>query len=123
MSPYLHYPDSSLFSKAVLLAFESGDVNSQEVFLLSDGQPLSRQQICESALLNPLFQEVEEGHEGCKKAPPLFKGPTDQIDGKRYNVAKAESRLLWRPKFTNFSSFMDKTYVHEMKVPLIDYNV
>ena len=56
MSPYLHYPDSSLFSKAVLLAFESGDVNSQEVFLLSDGQPLSRQQICESALLNPLFQ-------------------------------------------------------------------
>jgi len=56
VSPYLHYPDSSLFSKAVLLAFESGGVNSQEVFLLSDGQPLSRQQICESALLNPLFQ-------------------------------------------------------------------
>ena len=56
VNPYLHYPDSSLFSKAVLLAFETGDVNSQEVFLLSDGQPLSRQQICESALLNPLFQ-------------------------------------------------------------------
>ena len=70
-------------------------------------------------------QGSEEGNEDCKNKPsaPLFKGPTDQIDGKRYNVAKAESRLLWRPKFTNFSSFMDKTYVHEMKVPLIDYNV
>lgn len=118
----IHYDDAA---QAVLLAFESGDVNSQEVFLLSDGQPLSRQQICESALLNPLFQGSEEGNEDCKNKPsaPLFKGPTDQIDGKRYNVAKAESRLLWRPKFTNFSSFMDKTYVHEMKVPLIDYKV
>ena len=61
------------------MAFESGDVNSQEVFLLSDGQPLSRQQICESALLNPLFQGTV-GQKILKSLGPKKKTRQNEIE-------------------------------------------
>ena len=99
---------------AVLLAFSAVNSQKQKMFLLSDGQPLSRQQICEAALKNPLY-------EGC--TAPQFKGREDLMDGKRYSVAKARSELLWKPKFSDFSSFMEEAYLREMKVGILGYNM
>ena len=107
----IHYDDAA---EAVLLAFTAVNSQKQKMFLLSDGQPLSRQQICEAALKNPLY-------EGCKA--PQFKGREDVMDGKRYSVAKARSELLWKPKFSDFSSFMEEAFHYEMKVPLLGYNM
>ena len=87
-------------------------INDSLFLPVSDGQPLTRKQICEAALKNPLFRG---------RTPTLFKGPEVKMDGKRYNVAKVRSQLLWKPNFTDFSSFMEETFVQEMKVPLLDY--
>ena len=79
---------------------------------MSDGQPLSRLEICKAAQKHQLY---------AGQALPNFKGAADLMDGKRYNVAKARSGLQqWTPKFSDFSSFMAKDYVHQMKVPLLD---
>ena len=104
----LHYDDAAA---ACVAAFDTAE-RKQEVFLVSDGRPLSRLEICKAAQQHQLY---------AGQASPNFKGAADLMDGKRYNVAKARSGLQqWTIKFSDFSSFMAKDYVHQMKVPLLD---
>jgi len=106
----VHYDDAA---EACVAAFSTEEtMRKQEVFLVSDGQPLSRLEICKAAQQHQLY---------AGQPLPNFKGAADLMDGKRYNVAKARSGLQqWTPKFSDFSSFMAKDYVHQMKVPLLD---
>ena len=106
----VHYDDAA---EACVAAFSTEEtMRKQEVFLVSDGQPLSRLEICKAAQQHQLY---------AGQPLPNFKGAADLMDGKRYNVAKARSGLQqWTPKFSDFSSFMAKDYVHQMKVPLLN---
>jgi nucleoside-diphosphate-sugar epimerase len=104
----VHYDDAA---EAVLSAFEEAEAVSQEIFLIADGQALTRAEICKATVeLCPVFRGG---------SAPNFAGDSSLMDGKRYNVAKAQSRLHWSPKFAHFSSFMGGDYAQEMKVPLL----
>ena len=106
----VHYDDAA---QACVAAFSTEEtMRKQEVFLVSDGQPLSRLEICKAAQQHQLY---------AGQPLPNFKGAADLMDGKRYNVAKARSSQLlgWTPNFAHFSCFMEKDYVKEMKVPLL----
>ena len=111
----VHYDDAarvafSAFTTSTPPPHSQEKLVKGEIFLVSDGQALTRREICNAALLNKVYSA----------APiPNFKGDTDLMDGRRYNVAKVRSRLQWTPKFTHFSSFMAADYVNEMKVPLL----
>ena len=106
----VHYDDAA---EACVAAFSTEEtMRKQEVFLVSDGQPLSRLEICKAAQQHQLY---------AGQPLPNFKGAADLMDGKRYNVAKARSSLhRWTPNFAHFSYFMQNDYVKEMKVPLLE---
>lgn len=99
----MHYDDAA---EAVIAAFQQP--LKEKLFLVSDGQPVSRMQICEAVKKNVAQAKC-----------PTFTGDANVIDGKRYNVAKVQTMLGWRPKFANFSAFMESGYVNEMSVPLL----
>ena len=76
---------------------------------MSDGQPISRLEICNAASQNEFYKGA---------SIPTFLGG-ESVDGKIYNTSKIKSRLQWTPKFTSFKTFMAEDYTKEMKVPLI----
>ena len=82
----------------------------QELFVVADGNAISRLEICNAALKNKIYN---------KASIPNFTGDPDLIDGKKYNIAKVRSKLQWSPNFPNFSTFMTTDYVNEMSVPLL----
>ena len=86
---------------------EALDKVKQEIYLVADGHPLSKIEICNAALKNEFY---------AGSSVTNFTG--DKIDGKRYNIAKIQSRLQWTPKFV-FSSFMADENAKEISVPLL----
>ena len=76
---------------------------------MADGQPISRQEICNAAVQNKVYNGA---------SIPNFVGG-EIVDGKRYDNSKIKSRLQWTPKFATFSSFMAEDYTKEMTVPLL----
>ena len=105
----LHYEDAA---SAVISALVVGpNVNSGRVFLISDGHPLTRKQICTIAR-----QHVRYDGFGM----PLFIDDDDDDDddvvvkttdggvgkGKVYDGRKSNDALQWKPKYPSFDEFM-----------------
>lgn len=95
----LHYDDAA---GACLAALKAGpEVVSGKDFLISDGNPISRRGICESALKNKIYDAY---------AMPEFKGSDDPLLalGKVYDGSVSNRMLNWKPKYESFDAFMSQ---------------
>eukprot|EP00095_Tigriopus_kingsejongensis_P009169 maker-scaffold145_size311916-snap-gene-0.15 protein:Tk09169 transcript:maker-scaffold145_size311916-snap-gene-0.15-mRNA-1 annotation:"hypothetical protein GUITHDRAFT_64569" len=88
----IHYQDAALCVVQLLEKPAKG-----QVFLASDGEPISRRAICEAARQHPDY---------ASRALPRFEGAEDEIDGKRYDTQKLRDQLAWSPKFSTFDAYM-----------------
>lgn len=91
----LHYDDAAGAVKAALLAGSS--VVNGNVFLISDGHPLSRRGICESALKAKKYQSMKM---------PKFLGTDMEPIGKIYDGSASNLALKWDPTYVSFDRFM-----------------
>jgi len=89
----LHYDDAAGACVAALLAGSS--VCAGQTFLVSDGNPLTRQEICESARKHPKYNAM---------AMPTF-DESDTTRGKIYDGSVTNKALNWQPKNESFDSF------------------
>ena len=101
----IHYDDAA---ECVITAFDKKVKN--QVFLVSDGVPISRTDICKAGLVNPDFAGKKE---------PKFEGDASVIDGKKYDTTKAKSELGFQAKFKDFASFMAEGYKMEKPCDLL----
>ena len=100
----LHYDDAAASvvaaMKRTIQDGSSGD-DSQggKVFLVSDGNPLTRRQICESSLKNERYAD---------RTIPIFLGSKESGDpiGKIYDGSYTNNYLDWKPKYESFDKFM-----------------
>jgi len=86
---------------AVLSALQVGSkVTRGKNFLISDGHPLTRQQICESAVKTALYRD---------KPMPKFIGSSENNDpiGKLYDGTVSERALHWKPRYESFDDFCE----------------
>jgi nucleoside-diphosphate-sugar epimerase len=94
----LHYDDAAGACFAALKA--GAEVCAGRAFLISDGHPLTRQQICESAVKARMYSQC---------AIPEFVN-TDQPGvlalGKIYDGSWSNKQLEWMPAVASFDSFM-----------------
>ncbi|CAJ1938234.1 unnamed protein product [Cylindrotheca closterium] len=91
----LHYDDAA---RAVLAGLSAGpSAVTGNVFLISDGHPLTREQICESALKNKHFSGYEL---------PKFLGTNEDPVGKIYDGSASNKALKWDPVYQSFGAFM-----------------
>jgi nucleoside-diphosphate-sugar epimerase len=91
----VHYDDAA---GAVVAAVVAGPtVASGNVFLISDGHPMTRKEICESTL-------KAKKYEG--KSLPEFLGTDKDSVGKIYDGAVSNKALKWDPRYESFDSFM-----------------
>jgi nucleoside-diphosphate-sugar epimerase len=98
----LHYDDAA---SACLAALKAGSkVVKGRNFLISDSHPLTRQQICESAMKAKLFQG--------KKMPQFVGADSDPI-GKLYDGTVSARDLQWKPRYESFDSFMTTHSEHQ----------
>jgi hypothetical protein len=97
----LHYDDAAGSAVAALKRTIQSDDDSQggKVFLVSDGHPLTRRQICESSLKNKRYED---------RTIPKFKGSRENGDpiGKVYDGSYTNDALNWKPKYESFDKFM-----------------
>jgi len=94
----LHYDDAA---GACLAAIKAGPkVCSGKAFLISDGHPMSRLQICQSALKAAAYSDC---------SPPEFEEGEQQLLalGKVYDGSASNRALNWRPKYESFDAFME----------------
>lgn len=101
----LHYEDAA----GSVVAALKHNINSQqeqddeeeggEIFLISDGHPLTRQQICESSLKNKRYDD---------RTIPKFSGSKENGDliGKVYDGSYTNKVLNWKPRYESFDTFM-----------------
>jgi len=75
------------------------DSQGGKVFLVSDGHPLTRRQICESSLRNKRYAD---------RTIPKFVGSKENGDpvGKIYDGSYTNDFLDWKPKYESFDKFM-----------------
>ena len=93
----LHYDDAAL---ACLHALKVGpDVNSKQIYLISDGNPTTRGGICRSAVKNERYVGFEV---------PSFLGKEGDLRGKVYDGSKSNEALQWKPMYPSFDEFMSK---------------
>ena len=91
----LHYDDAAGAALAAVVAGPT--VVSGNVFLISDGNPLTRRQICESTLKSKQYREMNM---------PQFVGSNNDPIGKIYDGSASNKALKWDPKYTSFDAFM-----------------
>ncbi len=91
----LHYDDAAGAAMAAVLA--GPVIVSGNVFLISDGNPLTRRQICESTLKSKQYQGMKM---------PKFLGSDSEPIGKIYDGSASNKALKWDPKYRSFDSFM-----------------
>jgi nucleoside-diphosphate-sugar epimerase len=92
----LHYDDAAGSVLAALSADPS--VVSGNVFLISDGNPLTRQQICEASLQAAKYHGMS--------VPKFFASNSDDPIGKIYDGSATNKALKWDPKYPSFAEFM-----------------
>ena len=97
----LHYDDAA---GACLAALEAGPAVCQgQIFLISDGQPLTRRQICQAALQTAAYRG---------QSMPIFAADSDNSSdfsdkpGKRYDGSHSNQVLNWSPRYKSFDAFM-----------------
>ena len=98
----VHYTDAAsavveALKESVADAAEEDQKVRGKVFNIADGEPLTREEICEAALASPVY----EG----KKVPAFTQERKDT--GKRIVAARAKAALPgWTPKYTSFKAAM-----------------
>lgn len=91
----LHYDDAA---GSVIAALAAGPtIVSGNVFLISDGHPMTRKEICESSLKAKKYQ-------GFKM--PKFLGTESDPVGKIYDGSASNKALKWDPRYESFDAFM-----------------
>jgi hypothetical protein len=97
----LHYDDAAGSAVAALKRTiqSDDDIQDGKVFLVSDGHPLTRRQICESSLKNKRYAD---------RTIPKFTGSKENGDpiGKVYDGSYTDYSLNWKPKYELFDKFM-----------------
>eukprot|EP00934_Nitzschia_sp_Nitz4_P003579 Nitzschia sp. Nitz4//scaffold9_size221794//181306//185650//NITZ4_001375-RA/size221794-augustus-gene-0.173-mRNA-1//-1//CDS//3329561088//3569//frame0 len=89
----LHYDDAA---GAVLAALKADPpVVSGKTFLISDGNPMTREQICVSALRCFAYS-------GCSL--PKFLGSRQDPVGKRFDGSLSNAVLQWKPRYASFAA-------------------
>jgi nucleoside-diphosphate-sugar epimerase len=94
----LHYEDAA---SACLSALKAGSsVCEGRAFIISDGHPLTRKQICESALQAKTYKDC---------AMPTFASENlnGMALGKVYDGSSSNKALEWSPRFESFDTFMN----------------
>jgi len=93
----LHYDDAA---GACLAALRSGPkVCTGKTFLISDSNPLSRYEICQSALQAKAYQDYN--------MPTFTEDGEQKMDlGKVYDGTRSNEALNWAPKTKSFDDFM-----------------
>jgi nucleoside-diphosphate-sugar epimerase len=91
----LHYDDAAGAVMAALQADPSAVTG--KTFLISDGNPLSRKQICESTLRSAKYSGM---------AMPKFLGTDSDPLGKIYDGSATNKALNWKPGYPSFDQFM-----------------
>ena len=92
----IHYDDAA---GACIAAIRKGhSLIGGKIFLLSDGQPMTREAICACALQYPQFQD--------KYSMPKFAEGGATLDGKVYDGSKSNEWLDWKPQHT-FQEMME----------------
>mmetsp|Transcript_40316 Transcript_40316/g.43743 ORF Transcript_40316/g.43743 Transcript_40316/m.43743 type:complete len:393 (+) Transcript_40316:118-1296(+) len=73
-----------------------------EIFLVSDGHPLTRQQICDSSLKHKRYED---------RTIPKFVGLAQNGDsiGKIYDGSYTNKALHWKPRYESFDAFMSSS--------------
>jgi nucleoside-diphosphate-sugar epimerase len=92
----LHYDDAA---GSVVAALQVPDptVVRGKTFLISDGHPLTRQQICESTIQSSRYQQM---------SIPKFTGQDGDPMGKIYDGTATNAALNWKPRYPSFDEFM-----------------
>ena len=90
----LHYEDAAAVAVKLI---ENG--RRSTVYLASDGNTMTRKEICEAALASKLFPE-NEGRE------IEFSKMAGYAKGKTVNCKWTQEELGWAPKYPSFNSFM-----------------
>jgi nucleoside-diphosphate-sugar epimerase len=91
----LHYDDAAASCLAAIRAGSS--VCSGKIFLISDGHPISRKGICESALKAKAFKD---------SSMPIFGGGECYALGQIYDGSESNRQLQFSPKYSSFDEFM-----------------
>ena len=99
----IHYDDAASLVLAALL----DPTTKGQLYLASDGLPISRIGICQAALKCPDYKDC---------SVPDFGGDSSLVDGKKYDPSKVKSQLNWSPKFQTFANFMASDFDKEMSV-------
>ena len=88
----VHYDDAASACVAAVARAASGP------YLVSDGNPMTRQAICVSALQAAVYKDA---------AMPEFVGGNGELaTGKVYDTTTTQATLQWRPKYASFDAFM-----------------
>lgn len=90
----VHYEDGA---RAVVKCLENTGKVGGEVFLVSDGVPMSRQEIVDAA---------NENEKYAGKAESVTFTGGEEVDGKKYNSGKIRSMVGWEPSHKSFREFM-----------------
>lgn len=91
----LHYDDAAGACASALK--RGGSACGGKIFLISDGHPMTRNEICASALQAKLYA-------GDKA--PKFVGPADEGMRKIYDGSRSNELLNWEAKYESFDAFM-----------------
>jgi nucleoside-diphosphate-sugar epimerase len=90
----LHYDDAA---GACLAALNAGEDVKGNVFLVSDGNPTTRQGICESATKAKVYLDA---------TLPSFLGKESDSKGKVYDGSVTNAALKWKPRHASFDEYM-----------------
>ena len=93
----LHYDDAAGSVVAALQVSNPMESINGKTFLVSDGNPLTRQQICESSLKSKRYAGMKI---------PVFTGTNDDPIGKLYDGSYTNKVLKWKPRYPSFDEFM-----------------
>jgi nucleoside-diphosphate-sugar epimerase len=91
----LHYDDAA--GSALAAVSVGPTVVSGNIFLISDGHPMTRLEICQSTLQAKKYQGM---------ALPEFLGTDSDSIGKIYDGSASNKALKWDPRYESFDAFM-----------------
>lgn len=92
----VHVDDAA---RSVVAALEKGLAARGRVFLVADGEPVSRKDIARLAL------ELEE-YRG--REMPVFEEENGPLEGKVYDCSWTRQQLGWSPRFRSFRHFVEE---------------
>lgn len=91
----LHYDDAA---GACVAALAAGPGKTRgKIFLISDGNPTTRQGICESAMKAQMYANAKM---------PKFLGGESDPKGKVYDGSATNAALKWKSKYESFDKYM-----------------